>query len=267
MAGPLTISLQPGVSFVEALTEADKVLEASGEEVPRDFRGPIAALEAAACFVYEPTPQRRAVIQEEVSKIRLTIGLEKARTISSKNPALRRQMAEARRRAEAALPDLEDPPVQDAELFAEIARHGIIDMLGRLGHNYEIRRCAWCGKWLIPAIAGKGVFCSSSCRSLAYYQRARRTQNATFTCTECGVERDIDRFSGLQFIAREGDRPSVRIGSLFGGRGGDLLCADCVLAHHREWRRYLRTTQKKLQRPVQNQTEFPFYAFAEVERK
>lgn len=66
------------------------------------------------------------------------------------------------------------------DTFAIIAREAMLDCELRMdAPSFELRVCVHDGAYFIPKRAGRGRFCSDSCRS------AFAVRNETFTCTFC----------------------------------------------------------------------------------
>lgn len=123
------------------------------------------------------------------------------------------------------------------ETFINVANEAIVDWAVRTQNGaFELRRCPQCEDYFIPRRAGRGRFCSDSCRA-AYSQN-----ETTFQCVFCARTLTHREYSGLILIEHreapcdlwmEAYHRRVRFSD------DDRVCIDCVMEHRPAWGRYV----------------------------
>lgn len=123
------------------------------------------------------------------------------------------------------------------ETFIKLADDAVIDWTLRTQNAaFELRRCLQCDDYFIPRRAGRGRFCSDSCRA-AYSQH----ENA-FRCAFCARTLTHREYSGLVQVDRR-EPPCDLLMEAYHRRvrfdGDDRVCIDCVIEHRPAWGRYV----------------------------
>lgn len=134
-------------------------------------------------------------------------------------------------------------------LYEEVVREGIVEWALRSeGDDYEVRRCAYCGKWFEPQLKGRSRFCSVKCRKGFNNLRSSDGDASSFGCALCLAKKPMDEFSGLTSEDPEGKTATpLRMGR-YSPRANNLCCVSCVRESHPEWRRYLAPMESLAER-------------------
>lgn len=123
------------------------------------------------------------------------------------------------------------------ETFVQLSDEAIVDwaMRAQTG-NLELRRCPQCEDYFIPRRAGRGRFCSDSCRA-AYSQHQDR-----FCCVFCARTLTHREYSGLT-LNEHREAPCDLTMEAYHRRlrfsHDDRVCIDCVIEQRPAWARYV----------------------------
>lgn len=149
------------------------------------------------------------------------------------------------------------------EQFEAVAREAILDCALRMGNpSFELRSCVHDGRYFVPRRAGRGRFCSDSCRA------AFSARDDAFRCGFCeralpprsysGLIIAPDRRDNFLWFSQESEAPNdlrmapyhpwrdrLRDGDEFRNRS---VCVNCVLEHRSQWARYVASVETSAKR-------------------
>lgn len=130
--------------------------------------------------------------------------------------------------------------VTDKGLWKELEGEAAVDFTFRsVRPNFELRGCAFCGRWYEPLLSNRGRFCGIDCRKrFNNLKHSKKDDQRTFQCAWDGQTHSMELFSGLVHQAEDDLVTPLRIGR-YSSYSDNLWCIDCVERERPEWTRYI----------------------------